>query len=118
MAVSTVDKFLEITSYNRWSTSQTVIVNTDQYKDAGNGGYAFLVVARSWAAYANSSSVYLVSGIQNGLYESCAQIVKETYGPTVSMKSDSSYASARVRIQFANANGGHYAIVPLYNILS
>lgn len=118
MATSTIGKFLKITSASRWSTSQTVIIDVDKYKDGGNGGYAFLVIARSWAAVAAASSVYLVSGIQNGLYESCAQIVKETNGPTVTMKSDSSYASARVRIQFANTYGGHYAIVPLYNILS
>ena len=118
MATSTIAKYLEITQASRWSSSQTVIVNVDKFKDGGNGGYAFLVIARSWAAVAAASSVYLVSGIQNGLYESCAQIVKETNGPTVTMKSDASYASARVRIQFANTYGGHYAIVPLYNILS
>ena len=79
MATSTIAKYLEITQAYRWSSSQAVILNTDKYKDGGNGGYAFLVIARSWAGYANSSSVYLVSGIQNGLYESCAQIVKETW---------------------------------------
>lgn len=113
MAISTVDKFLEITDAARWSGSQSVQFNmTPEYKDGGNGGFAFFVVARSWAAVAAASSLYLVSGIQNGLYESCAQIIKETNGPTVQL------SDGKLKITFANTNGGHYAFVPLYNVLA
>lgn len=110
MAVSTITAYLHADSAR--VTSQTITMDVNYLKDSGNGGFAFLVVARSWAAYANSSSLYMVSGIQNGLYESCVQIMKETYGPTVALSNN------QVKITFANTLGGHYALVPLYNVLS
>ena len=111
-----IQDFTPAFAASRCSASQSVIVDTDIYKNgnasgAYNGGFAFLVVARSWWATNDASSMYLVSGIQNGLYESCVQIVKETNGPTVSMSNN------HVKIQFRSVDGGFYCIVPLFNIL-
>ena len=88
----------------------SVAVDVSKYKDGpGEGSFFFLAVARSWYISNASSSLYMISGIQNGLYQSCAQIIKETYGPTMSLSGDT------LTITFTNVNGGFYSIIPLYN---
>lgn len=113
MAESVIDKLI--------CKSQAVRVNAasatadvSKYKDGTNtGGFAFLVAARSWAGqgFEHVGSLYLVSGIQNGLYQSCVAIVKEsTYAPTVTLSGDT------LTVKYINASGGFYAIIPLFNL--
>lgn len=86
-------------------------VDITKYRDTGSGGYGFMVFGRSWRGYDNASSLYMVTGIQNGLYTNCVQLVKETYGPAVAVSGNN------VTITFSNSSGGIYSIFPLYCIV-
>ena len=98
----------------------TITVDISKYKDGGSAadsnftsGFAFLVAARSWAGtgFTAVGSLYLVSGIQNGNFQSCVAIKREgTYAPTITL---SGYT---LTIKYINNLGGHYSIIPIYNI--
>lgn len=87
--------------------------NISKYKA---DGFALLVFARLWGANDNgfgySRSLYLVSGIQNGLYQGCDRV--SSYGsnaPTVTLSGDT------LTITWVNKAAGTYAIIPLFTTL-
>ena len=98
----------------------TITVDISKYKDGGSAadsnfssGFAFLVAARSWAGtgFTAVGSLYLVSGIQNGNFQSCVAIKREgTYAPTITLSGNT------LTIKYINTLGGHYSIIPIYNI--
>lgn len=98
-------------------TTQSCTIDITQFQDGSagggyEGGFAFFVAARSWHQTTNAGALWLVSGIQNGLYQNAFQIVKEDNGPTVSVSAQ----GKTMTITFANTDGGAYAIVPVFNL--
>ena len=120
MAVSTIQKKICPAPCSNRMQATTITVDISKYKDGGStadsnfsSGFAFLVAARSWAGsgFEAVGSLYLVSGIQNGNYQSCVAIKREgNYAPTITLSGDT------LTIKYINNLGGHYSIIPIYNI--
>lgn len=108
MATSTITDFVTFPEAVRVSATSATVDVSQYIEGSGNGGFFFLVVARSWYNNNAASSLYMVSGIQNGTYQSCAQILKETYGATMSISGNN------LTVTFPNSYGGFYCIIPLY----
>ena len=87
-------------------TGKTVIVDTSNIRDNGQGTFAFLVAVRNWTAN-SSGSLWMVHGIQINHYQSASQIM------TAGVTSNVSLSGNDITITFYDANGGGYAIIPL-----
>ena len=87
--------------------SKTVDVDIRNYQEPT--AYVFLVIVRSWAALNTYFSIYVVQGIQNGLYQNASEL---TRGTETESKVECKDANT-ITITFYNTAGGYYSIVPL-----
>ena len=112
MATTVIPKrrYISVPPDNAHAT--TITVDVSQYKDGTDtGAFGFLVAARSWAGtgFLAVGSLYLVTGIHDGLYQSCVAIKREgTYAPTITLSGNT------LTIKFINEGGGFYTIIPLF----